>query len=160
MFLFQRKAVEWDSRIELRLSRRDETDVDNGIRFSAVFDIYLRNTRTRVGYISFRYGEGPLLYYLGHVGYRIEEEYRGNGYAFSACLLLKRYLNAQGITTAVITTNEDSVPSRKTCEKLKCILERVAPVPHAYRDACQGALTKCRYIWFIKDQDESNSQSM
>lgn len=160
MFLFQRKAVEWDSAIELRPSRRDETDINNGIRFSSVFDIYLRNSHTKIGYISFRYGESPALYYLGHVGYRIEEEYRGHGYACAACRLLKNFLAAQHISSAVITADEDNIPSRKTCEKLGCVFERVAPVPDGYRSLCQNSLYKCRYIWLIKDQDEKNIQSL
>ena len=153
MFPFQRKAVRWDDTIELRLSGRDETDEENGIRFSVVFDICLRRSRRAIGYISFRYGESPLLYYLGHVGYRIEEKYRGHGYAHAACVLLGDYLSAQGMTSAVITTDETNMASRKTCENLGCVPERKAPVPPQFRSACQGSRCKYRYIWMIRDQD-------
>ncbi len=151
MFGLQRKPAASDDRIELHLSKRSETDPDMGIRFSAVFDICLRHTRKPIGYISYRLGESPTLYYLGHVGYRIEEKYRGHSYAYSACLLLKEYLRKQRVTEAVITTDDTNVPSRKTCEKLGCVLERTAPVPEAYRPACSGSTCKCRYIWFIKE---------
>ena len=49
----------------------------------------------------------------------------------------------------VITNNPDNIPSRKTCEKLGCVLESIVPVPGEYRLICAGAAKKCRYIWRI-----------
>ena len=51
--------------------------------------------------------------------------------------------------SVVITTNVENIASRKTCEHLGCVLERIAPVPPEQRALCAGAAQKCRYIWCI-----------
>ena len=99
--------------------------------------------------MSIRLGESPALYYLGHIGYRVEAGYRGNGYAARACALMVPFIQRLGIRSLVITTNVENIASRKTCEHLSCTLERIAPVPAKYQPVCMGAKWKCRYIWRI-----------
>ena len=140
-----------DGRIDLVASSRDETDEACGIVHCYAFDILISGTRKYAGYISIRIGESPELYYLGHVGYRIEKAYRGNGYAGNACRLLVPFLSRIGQRTLVITNDPDNLPSRATCEKLGCTLERIAPVPERYRVTVNGSTSKCRYIWRIRD---------
>lgn len=41
------------------------------------FDIYLSNTSKRIGYIDLRLGHSDYLYYLGNIGYRIDEPLAG-----------------------------------------------------------------------------------
>lgn len=138
-----------DGEIDLVLSNEDVADESCGIEDGYTFYIYRAKTRTYLGYVSLRLGESPGLYYLGHIGYRVEEEYRGHGYAMKACRLLLPLMQQLRLGSVVITTNEENIPSRKTCEKLGCVLERIAPVPSAYRALCAGAMKKCRYIWRI-----------
>lgn len=52
-----------------------------------------------------------------------------------------------GMESVVITTNVENIASRKTCERLGCVLERIADVPPEQRTICAGAPQKCRYIW-------------
>lgn len=146
---FSHKVMYSNERIELVLSGRDETDSECGILDSYVFDIFLRNTRTRIGYISIRLGESPQLYYLGHIGYRIQPPFRGNHYAVQACELILPLLRRIAKSSIVITTDPDNTPSKKTCEKLGCILERTVPVPSAYRTVCNGSVQKTRFIWVM-----------
>ncbi len=153
--LLFRKTVARNDRIELKLTGREETGPEDGIEDSYVFDICLRGSSKPIGYVSYRAGDSPYLYYLGHIGYRIREEYRGHRYACQACELLKRYLARMGVHSLVITTNVENAPSRATCDLLGCTLERVAPVPERYRAACQGAAFKCRYIWMLEDAEDS-----
>ena len=147
--LFSRKPLFSDGEIDLVLSNEDLSDQECGIEDGYTFYLYLSGTRHYVGYVSLRMGESPALYYLGHIGYRIEEPYRGHGYAGRACRMIIPLIRQLGLRSLVITTNVENIPSRKTCEHLSCTLERIAPVPQAYRPVCMNAPWKCRYIWRI-----------
>ena len=147
--LFSRKSLFSDGEIDLVLSNEDVSDQECGIEDGYTFYLYLSGTRHYVGYVSLRLGESPALYYLGHIGYRIEEPYRDHGYAGRACRMIIPLIRQLGLRSLVITTNVENIPSRKTCEHLSCTLERIAPVPQAYRPVCMNAPWKCRYIWRI-----------
>jgi len=142
-----------DGEIDLTLSREDVRDEECGIDDGFNFSIYLCGTRRYVGYVSLRLGESPGLYYLGHIGYRVEEEHRGHHYAEKACRLLIPLMQRLNLESVVITNNVDNLPSRKTCERLGCALERIAPVPREYRLICGGARQKCRYIWRVPPRE-------
>ena len=145
--LFSRKAMFSDEEIDLVLTGEDVRDVENGIDDGYTFSIYRSGTRHYLGYVSLRLGESPGLYYLGHIGYRIEERERGHGYAEKACRLMLPLLRRLRLGSVVITNNVENAASRKTCEHLGCVLERIADVPPEYRALCAGARQKCRYIW-------------
>ena len=132
--------------IDLCPRGRNAADLTTGIRESHTYDICLPGTRTAVGYVSLRLGESPELYYLGHIGYRVEEDFRGHGYAGKAVAMLYPVMERLGLASVVITTDTDNVPSRVTCERLGCILERVVTVPMKYRPLCMMSPAKCRYI--------------
>lgn len=132
--------------IDLRLRERGGPDPGCGAEGSYTFDICPKGRRGYLGYVSLRLGESPELYYLGHVGYRVEEENRGRGYAGKAVRQLVPFMRGLGFKTVVITTDTDNLPSRRTCQRLGCELERVAQVPQRYRPLCMMSMEKCRYI--------------
>lgn len=145
-FLSTLRPMFRDEEILMVLSPEDVRDPELGIEDGYTFDIFLRKPRRRIGYVSLRMGESPALYYLGHIGYRIDAPYRGHGYAARACRMLIPFMRQLNLRSVCITANPENVPSRKTCEKLGCRLEYIAPVPSAYRAVCAGAAYKCRYI--------------
>lgn len=147
--MFSRKPMFSDGEIDLALSHEDVRDPECGILDGYTFYIYRTGTRHYLGYVSLRLGESPALYYLGHIGYRIEESARGHGYALRACRLMEPMLRRLNLHSVSITANVDNLPSRKTCEKLGCPLESIVAVPPAYRAVCAGAEWKCRYIWRV-----------
>lgn len=149
--LFSHKPMFSDGEIDLVPTHEDVRDPECGIEDGYTFSIYLSGTRHYAGYVSLRLGESPGLYYLGHIGYRIEEKQRGHGYAERACRLMLPLLKRLHLGSVVITNNVDNIASRKTCEHLGCELERIADVPPEYRAVCAGALQKCRYIWRMED---------
>ena len=152
--LFSPKPMFSDGEIDLVLSREDVRDASCGIDDGYTFCIYPAGTRHYAGYVSLRLGESPGLYYLGHIGYRVEERYRGRRYAEKACRLLLPLMRRLRLGSVVITNNVDNIPSRRTCERLGCTLERIADVPPAHRALCAGARQKCRYIWRIPPRNE------
>jgi predicted acetyltransferase len=82
-----------------------------------------------VGHISFRIGYTEGLYFGGNIGYDINEEYRGRGYAGKACRLLIPVAKAHGMTTLRISNNVNNLASRRVCEKLGARLIRAARLP-------------------------------
>ncbi|MBR6808727.1 MAG: GNAT family N-acetyltransferase [Clostridia bacterium] len=138
-----------DGEVDLVLSNEDVSDAVCGIVDGFTFYMYKARTRHYMGYVSLRLGESPGLYYLGHIGYRVEPEYRGQHLAERSCRMIVPLMKRLGIHSAVITTNVDNMPSRKTAERLGCILESIVPVPERFRGICAGAAWKCRYIWRV-----------
>ncbi|HPY95539.1 MAG TPA: GNAT family N-acetyltransferase [Clostridia bacterium] len=139
--------------VELRFSERSTRDRASGIPESITYDIFLQGSRVYVGYISLRLGESPEIYYLGHIGYRVEEAWRGHGYAAKALRALLPLIRAEGFHSLSITTDPDNIPSRKTCEKLGCELESIVKVPARYRALCMNSPAKCRYILRLAPED-------
>ena len=140
--------------IDLRLSGEDVFNEECGIQDGYVFYIYKHHGLHKMGYVSLRLGESPSLYYLGHIGYRIDPPYRGNGYARQACELLQPLMREHGLRSVVITTDTDNVASRKTCEHLGCVLESIADVPNESRVRCSGSEKKCRHIYLTREENE------
>ncbi len=154
----RRKALYSDGEIDLVLAEAGMRDASSGIREGYTFDICLQGQRQAIGYISLRLGESPQLYYLGHIGYRIHAAHQGHGYAGRALKMLVPLMRREGLLHPVITTNVDNLPSRYTCLHAGCVLERIAPVPPAYREVCAGAALKCRYIMRIAPQGEESAR--
>lgn len=72
-----------------------------------------------MGKVRLRVGLTAMLrLYGGHIGYEVDEPFRGHRYAARSCRLLAPLMQALGIDTAVITCNPDNIPSAKTIESL------------------------------------------
>lgn len=92
-----------------------------------IFGIYLKDKF--VGKIVLREGNIKQRYYDGHIGYSIDEEYRGHHYAYQACLLIKDIAKEKGFKELVFTCNPDNIASKKTIEKLQATYIETKPVP-------------------------------
>ena len=79
------------------------------------YTILLKGTDTIVGDISYRgYHESK---FLADIGFTINPEYRGNGYAHEALCLLSDILYDNNIKDFWITAFKDNYPSIKTIKK-------------------------------------------
>ena len=123
------------------------TDEDMGFGDCWDYIIAPHGVRKEAGRISLRLGESPCVYYFGHIGYHVDPPFRGRHYARRACALLRPMIEAAGKNSVVITTDPDNIPSRRTCEGLGCMLERVVEVPTEIRSRWEISEVKCRYIW-------------
>ena len=119
--------------------------------FGEVYDYIIapHGQRREAGRISLRLGESPCVYYFGHIGYHVDPPWRGHHYAARACALLEPLIAASGKGSVVITTDPDNAPSRRTCERLGCILESIVPVPPLMQSRWELSPVKCRYVWKI-----------
>lgn len=113
------------------------------------FAIIDQETQRVAGELAFRLGEGEGLFYLGHVGYHVYPTYRGRGYAARACRLCIPLLQQWGITSLVITTDDDNMPSISTCQRLGCQYESLVDVPNWCQAEYGISHKKRRYIWVL-----------
>lgn len=82
-----------------------------------------------MGRCDLRIGYNEGLYYGGHIGYAVNEEYRGRHYAAKACKLLFELAKKHGMDHLYITCDPDNIPSRRTCERLHGELLEIAELP-------------------------------
>ena len=85
-----------------------------------------------VGKISIRIGSNYHSYYNGNIGYEVDEEYRGNGYAYKACRLVLQVARAHGMTELILACKESNIASYKTIEKLGAELIEIVKPPKDY----------------------------
>lgn len=124
---------------------------DSGLQFGheRVWRITVHNQRKEIGQLSYRDGESRCVYYFGHIGYHIDPPYRGHHFAWRACMLIRNEIRLSGKASVVITCDPDNSASRKTCERLNCLLEGISPVPQELQEKYELSSLKCRYIWQI-----------
>jgi len=102
---------------------------------------------TDVGHINFRIGDnGHIRNCAGHIGFAINEAFRGHGYARLACQALARFVRTVH-HSVLITCNPDNFASRRTIERLgaEFINEVTASLDDAHHDP--RSRRKRRYRW-------------
>ena len=104
----------------------------------------------KVGRCDLKIGYGDNLYFSGHIGYEIDERYRGRHYAAKACRLLFGLAKRHGMEYLFITCSPDNLPSKKTCEYLGGELIEIAELPpdHDLRVEC-GHTHECIYKFVL-----------
>ena len=81
------------------------------------FRMVHRLFRAAMGNITLRLGNQPhIVLYAGHIGYGVDEAFRGNRYAARSVTLLLPFAHQHGISPVWITCNPDNFPSRRSCE--------------------------------------------
>lgn len=102
----------------------------------------------RIGYAGFG-PDASSLYYGGQIGYGINENHRGNGYAVRACRLLLPVAKAHGMTKLLITNHIGNDASRRVCEKLGLLLIRTARLPEWHDLYKEGQRYVNIYEWSV-----------
>lgn len=145
-YLFVNPGTLADALLHLHLN---ETVLDtSGAETLPTYRFRIRHTRDNkdIGFINLRVGSGEnLVCYRGHIGYGIEPEHRGHGYAARACLLILPLARRHGINPLWITCNPDNLASRRTCERIGAHLVETITVPENTEAYQAGARVKCRY---------------
>lgn len=135
--------------VDIDLHIAEKTPANDEKRFVPAYkyNIVLHNTDFVVGNIDIRIGYQESLYYGGHIGYGVLEEYRGNHFAGKACILLKQVALAHGMNEIFITCNPDNYASRKTCEYVGAVLQEIVDLPPHNDMYKEGERQKCIYKW-------------
>ena len=138
------RLVDGDLRLELRRTFKGSRSLDLAPNYA--FVMRHAETGARMGDIDLRLsGERYITHYAGHIGYGVDKNYRGHGYAARACRLLLPLALRHGLDPLWITCNPDNLPSRKTCERLGATLEEIVAVPPGSDLYRRGEKEKCRY---------------
>ena len=108
------------------------------------YDIVLDGSNIVVGKIDLRIGMNDYLYYLGQVGYFINEEYRGHNYSYKACKVLFDIAKQKyRMSDLIITCSPDNIASFKTLKKLNCQLIETVDVPQNHKLYWRHERVKC-----------------
>lgn len=98
------------------------------------------------GHLHLRAQNTPLLERVGgHIGYGVNEAFRGRHYAERACRLVLPLARAHGFKELWMTCNPDNVASRRTLERLGAEFVEIVDVPVDHEMYKLGELKKCRY---------------
>lgn len=149
-FIFNIYNVLTDNEIDLYINKTLTPSTVNCFLPSYEFDIYLHNSKERVGGICIRIGRNEFVEnYEGNIGYGIEKKWRGNKYAAKACKLIKQVAKDHKMNIIWITCDPSNVASRRTCEIIGAQLIQIIDLPVNCTDYKDGHRKKCRYKWDI-----------
>lgn len=117
-----------DGEIVLRFDEMTEGDPERN--WVPAYHFSICNMQgAKMGVCDLRIGHNELLYYGGHIGYRVDEPYRGHHYAGKACRILFRLAGELGLGHVIITCNPENMASRRTCEYAGGTLLEIAELP-------------------------------
>ena len=146
-FQFQNFDLLTNGEISLVIDKKIPADETKGYVPAYSFHIRLSECDQNIGHISIRIGNNENLYYGGHIGYGIIEQFRGHSYASKACRLIMQVAEAHGLEPVTITCNPANTASRRTCEKIGAELLEIVKLP-PHNDLYQsGEREACRYVW-------------
>lgn len=149
MFKFKDFDYLTDGDIDLRISKKAEPNQEKGYVPAYIFKITMHGKEEPVGAVDLRVGSNSNTHYGGNIGYAIDKQYRGNGYAAKACKIVRQVAQAHGMQRLIITCNPDNIASRKTCENVGAELIEIVDLPPDNEMYKLGARQKCRYEWDI-----------
>ncbi len=96
------------------------------------YDIIRKSDIATVGKISIRIGNNFHSYYDGHIGYEIFAQYRGNGYAYKASIMVLDVARFHGMDFIYLACDESNLASYKTIEKFGAELVEICDVSSEY----------------------------
>jgi len=133
-----------DDELELTLLRR--TPGNRERMWIPAYEFVMNVGGQKVGRIDLRVGNSfPIIAYNGHIGYGVDQQFRGRHYAARACRLLLPLARANGMDSLWITANPDNYPSRRTIESLGARLVEIIQLPEDSDPYRHGDYAKCRY---------------
>ena len=104
-------------------------DLSISINNAYYYHIYRKSDNAHIGNCGLRLDSNETNYILGNIEYEIFEDYRGNNYAYQACLLLGDLASSKDVDKLIITSRPTNIPSIKTIEKLGVKYLEVRKVP-------------------------------
>jgi len=147
MFEFKDFDYLSDGKIDLIIDKKVFGDDIKGYVPTYKYKITLHESSYKIGTISIRIGNNENTELGGHIGYGINEEFRGNSFASKACKIIMQVALAHGLNRLVITCNPNNYASRKTCENIGANLNKTIDLPIDSDLYKKGEMQSCKYEW-------------
>lgn len=109
------------------------------------YDIYQKDSYEQIGKISIRIGHNYHSYYNGHIGYEINENYRGNKYSLYASQLVIPIAKHHKLNYIYITCDQTNEASKKIIECLGGNLIEICKAPTDYFGWHENIAPYCIY---------------
>jgi len=140
-----------DGDLDLRLVETVAADHARGFAPTYRFAMVRSGTETLMGGITLRVGfTQNMELFRGHIGFRVEEEFRGNRYALRSCRLLAPLARHHLLVPLWITCTDGNLASQKTLEALGAQFVDIRRVPDDFPYASYyppEERCKRRYRW-------------
>lgn len=145
-FRFLRPGPLIDGDLSLVLEEENSGDPVRGHVPSYGFVMQRTADGHELGRVSLRVGGTPdIVFYVGHIGYGVLPDHRGNHYAARSCRLLVPLARAHGLDPLWITCNPDNLASRRSCELAGARFVEIVDLPPDSEMYQRGERRKCRY---------------
>lgn len=139
-----------DGQIILRVKAMNQAIPQKKYVPAYMFNIFLLDTDEIIGDVDIRIGyTDDLVWYGGHVGYKIDEPFRGHGFAMQACKLIKKVAQDHGMDVLWITCDENNNASIRTLEKIGCKKIGLIDLPRNHDLYQIGQRRVWRFRWII-----------
>lgn len=100
-----------------------------------------------VGHLNFKVGDtNHIRQCVGHVGYEVLPEYRGNSYSYFACNAIRPFIR-NFYERVILTSDPENISSIKIIEKLNAKFLDEITVPEHDPSYESGSKRKRRYEW-------------
>jgi tagatose 1,6-diphosphate aldolase len=144
-FVFQDPPTMRDGDLALSLAARQSAAESLWQVPAYIFHMHVGSSDLPIGRVTFRAEDTEwVVRYYGHIGYRVEEPYRGRRYAERSCRLLMPFIRRHR-QDLWITCAPDNLASRRTIERLGAEFVETLEVPPEY-PLPEGVMRKkCRY---------------
>lgn len=110
------------------------------------FKVAVKDGKT-VGHINFKIGDTRhIRQCVGHIGYEILPQYRGNHYSYFACNAIRPFVK-KFYNKVILTSDPDNKASIKTIERLNAVFLNEILVPQQDPSYKNGSRRKKRYEW-------------
>ena len=134
-----------DNDLELVLTKKIPEDTEKGYFPAYKFEMRNSKTEERMGDITLRVGNNENTKYGGHVGYGVDEKFRGHHYAARSVKLLLSLAKKHSINPLWITCNPDNTASIKSLEIAGGEMVEIVDLPKHNEQYQRGERKKCRY---------------
>ena len=144
-FTFLNPGKLTDDDLELVLVKKIPADEKKG--YFPAYEFEMKNAKTAeiMGHVHLRIGNNENTKYGGHIGYGVDEKFRGKHYAARSLKLLFSLAKKHDINPLWVTCNPENIPSRKTCELAGGKLVETVDLPKHNDQYLRGERKKCRY---------------
>jgi len=150
VFRFRKCGLLTDGVVDVTVEEEEPEDPTRGYVPCYHFRVSRHGDPRKVGEVRLRVAsieDQPSLLTSGQLGYEINEDARGHGFAARACLLVGPIALSHGLDPLIITCDPRNVASVRTCEHLGATLVGTFDVPTDHPMYQKGRRRVCRYEW-------------